>query len=214
MRALNELPKYTPRQRLAATYLIRYRRAISIALAVILGYQVIGLVVADRDGQGTYVYPLVTIEAGHEILASDLATDNWYGIKRWPTLIADPNDAIGRTATTTIPANTPISETSLLTGSEGTSVIGLPALLICVPTSVAKLVTPGSHVDVYLPETLDRPGRLIASDVIVITEIAADSKITSSANMSLVIAADEVQAAQLAGIDSTQTLNVVLRTTQ
>ena len=210
MKRPNQKWKASFNQRNLRLYLIAYRRRIVLGLSALLVYQILGLVLTDRASQGPYIFAARDIPAGEQITAADIASANWIGITRWPTLLGTKDDAIGRYTTTDLVAGEPISSANLL--ANATTLAGdQQRLLVQVASATLDFVEVGNHIDIYLPPALDIPGRRVASDVVVVAEIATTDKFVSAQSAALVVTASASQIQELATIDSTAQVNVVLR---
>jgi hypothetical protein len=175
-----------------------------------LVYQVLGLVLSGRGSQGPYLYATRDIPAGAQLTAADLDSANWFGIPRWPTLLGTEADALGHLTTTDLVAGQPISSAHLL--ANDTSVhSNQQRLLIQVASTTLDLVEVGNHIDIYLPSSMEVAGKQVASDIVVVAEIASTDNFMSTQSGALVVAAPQEKIQTLATIDASSQVNVVLR---
>ena len=200
----------TINQRNLRLYLVAYRRRIVLGLSALLVYQVLGLILADRTSQGPYIYATRNIPAGEQIAAADIASANWFGVARWATLLDSEAEVVGHFSTTDLVAGEPISSANLL--ANATTLAGdQQRILVQVASATLDFIEVGNHIDIYLPQSLDIAGRRVASDVVVVAEIATTDKFVSAQSAALVVTAPQNQIQELATIDQSAQVNIVLR---
>ncbi len=182
-------------------FLIKYRREIAATLA---GIGVLLLISIIRSATPT-VYATVTtreLAAGHKITSSDIGFQKIPSNLTWPSLLSEPESAVGKVTSHSLSAGQPLGNSDLIS-SDLLAGFAINQIAISIPISgnrVDAYLTSGNHINVYAAQN-GEPAKLVAYDAVVLfvpPNKSGGLSFSGSTESSLILAVDQGESAQIA----------------